>query len=145
MTAAATLRGFLPACTSRRDRRPARDARVASGTDDRRVSAGGTPGPPSEARRCQGTGAWGSGVRRVSIAPIRCVSTPAKTSGSQSSQKTRPDPSLVDVRESTVSNELRAAAAARSSASVLSTQTACAPVRVACVAHWRVELGSTMQ
>ena len=113
MTAAATLRGFLPACTSRRDRRPARDARVASGTDDRRVSAGGTPGPPSEARRCQGTGAWGSGVRRVSIAPIRCVSTPAKTSGSQSSQKTRPDPSLVDVRESTVSNELRAAAAAR--------------------------------
>jgi ribosomal protein S18 acetylase RimI-like enzyme len=41
------------------------------------------------------------------------VSTPAKTSGSQSSQKTRPDPSLVDVRESTVSNELRAAAAAR--------------------------------
>lgn len=52
-------------------------------------------------------------MRRVSIAPIRCVSTPAKTSGSQSSQKTRPDPSLVDVRESTVSNELRAAAAAR--------------------------------
>ena len=113
MTAAATLRGFLPACTSRRDRRPARDARVASGTDDRRVSARGTPGPPSEGRRCQGTGAWGGGVRRVSIAPIRCVSTPAKTSGSQSSQKTRPDPSLVDVRESTVSNELRAAAAAR--------------------------------
>ena len=112
MTAAATLRGFLPACTSRRDRRPARDARVASWTDDRRVSAGGTPGP-SEARRCQGTGSWGSGARRVSIAPIRCVSTPAKTSGSQSSQKTRPDPSLVDVRESTVSNELRAAAAAR--------------------------------
>ena len=113
MTAAATLRGFLPACTSRRDRRPARDARVASGTDDRRVSARGTPGPPSEGRRCQGTGAWGGGVRRVSIAPIRCVSTPAKTSGSQSSQKTRPDPSLVEVRESTVSNELRAAAAAR--------------------------------
>ena len=112
MTAAATLRGFLPACTSRRDRRPARDARVASWTDDRRVSAGGTPGP-SEARRCQGTGSWGSGARRVSIAPIRCVSTPAKTSGSQSSQKTRPDPSLVEVRESTVSNELRAAAAAR--------------------------------
>jgi len=113
MTAAATLRGFLPACTSRRDRRPARDARVASGTDDRRVSARGTPGPPSEGRRCQGTGAWGGGVRRVSIAPIRCVSTPAKTSGSQSSQKTRPDPSLVEVRESTASNELRAAAAAR--------------------------------
>ena len=112
MTAAATLRGFLPACTSRRDRRPARDARVASWTDDRRVSAGGTPGP-SEPRRCQGTGSWGSGARRVSIAPIRCVSTPAKTSGSQSSQKTRPDPSLVEVRESTVSNELRAAAAAR--------------------------------
>ena len=112
MTAAATLRGFLPACTSRRDRRPARDARVVSWTDDRRVSAGGTPGP-SEARRCQGTGSWGSGARRVSIAPIRCVSTPAKTSGSQSSQKTRPDPSLVEVRESTVSNELRAAAAAR--------------------------------
>ena len=112
MTAAATLRGFLPACTSRRDRRPARDARLASWTDDRRVSAGGTPGP-SEPRRCQGTGSWGSGARRVSIAPIRCVSTPAKTSGSQSSQKTRPDPSLVDVRESTVSNELRAAAAAR--------------------------------
>ena len=112
MTAAATLRGFLPACPSRRDRRPARDARVASWTDDRRVSAGGTPGP-SEPRRCQGTGSWGSGARRVSIAPIRCVSTPAKTSGSQSSQKTRPDPSLVEVRESTVSNELRAAAAAR--------------------------------
>ena len=52
-------------------------------------------------------------MRRVSIAPIRCVSTPAKTSGSQSSQKTRPDPSLVEVRESTASNELRAAAAAR--------------------------------
>ena len=51
--------------------------------------------------------------QRVSIAPIRCVSTPAKTSGSQSSQKTRPDPSLVEVRESTASNELRAAAAAR--------------------------------
>ena len=112
----ATLSGVLPACTSRGSRRPAchRDG-------DRRVTRGGRgariprcDAASSEAAfrsGCQGSGAWGGGRKRVSIAPIRCVSTPAKTSDPDS--KTRPDASLVNVRETEVSSELRAAAAAR--------------------------------